>query len=152
MVKIQQMNDGELIRLIITEPHVYPYVTDDYSPAPEDYRPPEAPAYMVASDEDTLLGLFALTATSGAIVEVHTCLLPAAYGDKAVEAANLVAEWVWANTKFNRIITNVPVINRIAMRFAERAGMKQFGVNEKSFLKHGVYHDQVMLGLTRPGE
>lgn len=148
MVTLSQTNDWELIKKIITDPCVYPHVSDDAAPTPETFYPAPGLLYILVST-DKPVGLFAC-ACSAAQAEIHTCLLPECYGEAAAEAANSVARWIWDHTKLNRIITNVPEYNRLALRFAKKAGMTEFGVNEKSYLKRGQFHDQIMLGLTRP--
>lgn len=147
----ERTKDPELIRSVLTHPKVWPHITDDFSGSPESYEPPmhEAIVYLTVLDGDRLLGLFMFHPHTRICWEVHTCLLPHCWGVRAAEAAKGAAEWMWANTEAQRIITSVPAYNRLALRFAERAGMKQWGVNGKSFQKGGVLHDQIMLGLSK---
>jgi RimJ/RimL family protein N-acetyltransferase len=63
-----------------------------------------------------------------------------------------MSSWLWAHTSCRRLITNVPARNRLALRFAEAAGMERFGVNHASLLKDGKLQDQILLGLSRPEE
>jgi hypothetical protein len=44
----------------------------------------------------------------------------------------------------------VPAHNRLALAFAEAAGMKVYGRNHASFLKNGELLDQICLGLSKP--
>ncbi len=69
---------------------------------------------------------------------------------RALKAMRALFEWAWKNTPATRVVTKVPAFNRIALRFARRAGMTQFGINETSYRKNGTDHDQVLLGVTRP--
>jgi hypothetical protein len=73
--------------------------------------------------------------------EIHTCLLPHAWGERAPRCAGDAAlgldEHAW-----RRIITNVPADNRLAFHFALEAGMTVYGKNEDSFLKGGKLLDR----------
>lgn len=156
MIRFERSYDYELIRRILTHPRLYPHLSDDFSPAPGDYRPQEHPAiwYVVVYDEhdarEDLLGLWMFVPANGVCWEVHTALLPCAWGEKGQLASLMLPAWIWEHTHCRRIITNVPKSNRLALHFALKAGMKIFGVNEASFLKGGVLCDQVMLGISKP--
>lgn len=142
--------DYELIRAVITQPEIYKFISDDGSPPREEYRPVESEAvwYVVVWDGNELLGLFMLVPENTVCWQIHTCLLPDAWGFRAQEAAKLLPAWIWEHTPCRRIVTNVPAPNRLALHFAVRAGMKIYGVNQASYLKHGVLCDQVCLGLS----
>ncbi len=76
-------------------------------------------------DGDELLGIFILAPQSAVCWEIHTRLLPTAWGAKARAAAQGVTRWAWANVPgCRRIVTSVPAQNRLAIRFAERAGSR----------------------------
>ncbi len=150
---LERSTDYQLIRTIVTHPKLYPHLTDDFSPSAEDFRPVEHEtyAYLIVRDGDELLGLFFFHPHTASIWEVHTCLLPGAWGDRGKEAALLSRQWVWDNLTCIRLITNVPSYNRLALRFAQAAGMEQFGVNPDSFVKGNKVYPLLMLGVSRPG-
>jgi len=152
MIQFERSSDYELIRSIMTHPRIYDKIADDSSPAPADYHPPEHEAiwYVMVRDAGELLGLWMFCPQNAVCWEVHTCLLPAAWGDRGQAAARLLPEWIWENTCCRRIITNVPTTNRLALHFALKAGMRMFGVNPRSYLKRGVLCDQIMLGISQP--
>lgn len=145
-------HDLELVRQVITHPSLWPFVSDDFSGTAEAFRPFEHASiwFIAVHAEETLLGVFMLTLQSGCCFEIHTCLLPCSWGPQAKAASLGIVEWIWANSRCQRLITNVPSYNRLALRFAKQAGMTVFGVNEKSFSKRGQLWDQIMLGLSRP--
>lgn len=137
----------------MTHSRVYPHISDDYSPNSANYRPFEDESLwyvLVTSDDGELLGLFLFVPQNAINWEVHTCLLPKAWGPIARKAGRGMAEWVWANTLCHRITTSVPESNRLALQFALACGMTIFGRNEKSILKGGRLQDQVLLGISRP--
>lgn len=142
--------DRELIRQIITHPKIYPMVSDDGAPSGEAFQPPKLP-FVLVRDGEEVLGGFLLEPQNVATVKIHTCLLPNAWGPRAKRAAEEMQQWVWANTGFVRINTDIPEYNRLAIRFARQAGMRQFGLNPKSYRKNGKLYDQLELGLSKPG-
>lgn len=154
MISFERTFDYNLVWAIATHPKVYPHVSDDFSPKPEDYKPPESDSilYLLCKDGDEVLGMWTLIPENGICWQVHTCLLPNAYGPRAAKAVKLATEWVWRETQCLRIVTNVPEYNRLALMFALKAGMTRYGINPKSFMKDGHLHDQVLLGITKPSE
>lgn len=151
MVRISRCYDTELIRETIAHPKLYQHLSDDGCPDAEDFtvKLVDSMYYMAACDGDRYLGLFLLHPHNYVCYEVHTCLLPEAWGGTAIECGKAVVRWVFDNTPCQRLITNVPKCNRLALRLARNAGMSEFGVNEKSFMKNGVLHDQIMLGISK---
>lgn len=149
---IEPSRDYALIRSIITDPAIYGRTVDDYSVPVEDFQPIQSDRvmYAIARDGEQLLGLFILVESNGIMLEIHTCLLPCAYGSKASLAALAILDWIWTHTRCQRLITNVPAHNRLAQRFALAAGMTVFGVNPLSFQYRGQLEDLIMLGLSRP--
>ena len=146
----ERTTDYELVRRVVTHPRIWPGASDDFSPPAEEWRPIEHEAlwYVAVRDGEEFLGLFVFVPASPVCWEVHTCLLPCSWGERAVQAAREVAEWIWLNSGCRRITTAVPAFNRLAHRLARRAGMREYGRNLKSYMKHGKLHDQILLGLS----
>lgn len=142
--------DYDLIRAVLTSPEMYPWISDDGSPAAADYQPPVSDAiwYILVSDQGQLLGLWMLVPRNAIEYEVHTCLLPGHGFRRARQAAREGIAWVWAHTPARRLITGVPAYNRIAYQFALDAGFAPIGVDRKSYLKDGILYDQALLGLS----
>jgi RimJ/RimL family protein N-acetyltransferase len=152
MIHIERSADYALIRGIMAHPGVYSHLTDDFSPAIADFVPLQSDGlwYLVVWDGNELLGLWMLVPQNAVCWEIHTVLLPNAWGDRAHRAAQAVLEWIWTHTPCRRIVTNVPAENRLAYHFALSAGLEQYGVNDRSFLKHGRLQNQICLGISRP--
>lgn len=154
MITFARSQDYDLIRRILTHPRIWPYISDDGSPPVEQYQPVQHSAVWyvivrdVRDDGEDLLGLWVFTPENYVCWEVHTALLPAAWGPKGQLAARMLPAWIWENTHCRRIVTNVPSTNRLALHFAYKAGMKIFGVNRSSFMKNGVLCDQICLGIS----
>lgn len=147
-----RLHDLNVIAETITHPRIYPFVSDDLSPSRESFIPCDHPSlyYLGAWDQQEYLGLWMLAPANSICWEVHTCLLPNAWGKRAIEATRGAIEHVWTETACQRIITVVPAYNSLALRLAEKAGMTRYGVNPKSFLKDGLLHDQILLGVSKP--
>jgi hypothetical protein len=151
VITFEFTRDFDLVKRIVTDPKVFPFICDDNSPKAEDYEPHKEMLYVHVRDEEQSLGIWAFFSHNSICWEIHTCLLPCAYGERASKAARTLAEWIWTNTNWQRVITNVPESNRLALMFALKAGLTRFAVNPKSYLKDGKLLDQVMLGISRPG-
>jgi RimJ/RimL family protein N-acetyltransferase len=149
----ERSEDWELIKKIVTHRRVYPAVSDDFSPPADKWEPVKhAEAwYVIARDGEETLGLWALFPDNRICWKVHTCLLPKAYGERAKIAVREAIAWVWANTPCLRVVTDVPEYNRLALKFALDAGLTQFGLNPKAYMKDGKLHDVIMLGISKPG-
>jgi RimJ/RimL family protein N-acetyltransferase len=157
VIHFERSLDYELIRRILTHERIWPHISDDGSPPADQYRPMESELiwYVIVRDiypdagPEEILGLWMFTPHNAVCWEVHTALLPEAWGGRAHQAARLMADWIWRNTPCRRLITNVPTTNRLALHFAVKSGMHIFGVNPASYLKHGTLCDQVMLGISK---
>jgi RimJ/RimL family protein N-acetyltransferase len=148
----ERTKDYALVKEIATHPAIYPFISDDYSPSPNDFKPFEDDAiwYVLVKDGDELLGMWMFAPENAICWQVHTCLLPNAYGKRAKQAALEMANWIWTNTTCLRLITSVPEYNRQASIFARWAGMEEYGRNPESYMKTGILHDQILLGMSNP--
>jgi RimJ/RimL family protein N-acetyltransferase len=146
-MKIARTHDMELVRAILSHPAIWPHISDDSvtEPSPVDLDG----IFWLLVDDGAPAGVFLLHAHNSACYEVHTCLLPRLWGAQAAQATMLCREWMFENTPCQKLVTNVPADNLLALRFAKRCGMTQEGVNRKSFLKQGRLLDQHVLGLTK---
>lgn len=152
MIHIERSFDYDLIRAIMGNISIYRRICDDRCPPAAEFRPIESEEiwYCIVWDGNDLLGLWMLVPQNGICYEIHTCLLPHAWGARARRAAAAMAAWIWENTPCRRLITNVPANNRVAYHFALQAGMEVYGRNEASFLKNGKLLDQICLGMSPP--
>jgi len=150
----QLTRDWGYLRLVATDPRLWDHLSDDFAPAAEEWQPTDSPAmlYVKVSDDGEALGFFLLACFSPILFQVHTALLPSAWGAKAKEAARELVAWVWRETTCQRLTTEVPACNRLALAFAKRAGMTEYGRNPRAYQKNGELVDLILLGLSRPKE
>jgi RimJ/RimL family protein N-acetyltransferase len=148
----ERTEDPELVRGILTHPKLYRMLSDDFSPACEDFQPVfnEHLWYVLVQSGSKVGGLFFFHPHNAICWEVHTCLLPELWGPPAIEAARGVIQWLWENTPCRRLITQVPDYNRLALKLAKNAGMRAYGRNPKSFQRHSQLHDVLLLGISKP--
>lgn len=155
MLRFERTHDLALVKQVLTHPKIWPHITDDGCGAPEDFEPVDHPGFWyVVVENGTLQGIFTFQKQNSVCWEVHTCLLPSAWGKLSKEAATGVREWVWQNAntdkdRCDRIVTSVPAYNRLAFRLAKASGMKEYGLNPKAFLRDGVLHDLILLGVSK---
>jgi len=151
MLSVSPTQDYSLIREIAIHPKIFDKISDDDTPKCEEWKPMEHPAliYLLASDEDGPCGYWMLQPHASYLVEVHTVLLPRAWGDNALRLGRIAIQWVWENTSFQRMFTLVPKFNRIALRFALVSGFEKFGEQPDAYLKNGKLHSMIYLGLSK---
>ncbi len=150
-MNFQFIHDMDLATRVITNPKIWPHVSDDYSGTPEKFTASESVplVHLEVNDGEEFLGLFFFTLDNSVCWKVHTCLLPETWGAKAKQVGAALIEWLFSETICQRLITDVPAYNRIALKFARDCGMTEYGVNPKSFLKNGQLYDTVLLGVSK---
>lgn len=155
MIAFERSFDYGLIRALMTfAPAIYDKISDDFSPPRDQFRPHEHDSlwYVIVRDGREVLGLWMFVPQNAVTWEVHTILLPCAWGARGIQAALELPDWIWEHTTCRRIVTHVPVNNRLALKFANEARMVKYGVNERSYLKGGRLLDQICLGISAPAE
>lgn len=146
-MKIERTRDMKLVREVMMHPSIWPHIHDD---GVKDYEPIDVDGlYWLEVNENETLGVFLVHQHNSVCYEVHTCILPVAWGEKAATAARLLLDWVFKNTGCLKLVTHVPSYNRLAKKFARNAGMQHEGINRQSFLRNGVLLDQYLLGITK---
>lgn len=150
-VLVEPTTDWELITRIVTDKSVYHKVSDDFSPLAANWKPAQnhGCVYLLVKCGEDVLGLFFLAPVNGVSYQVHTCLLPNSYGEKAMAAAQKLIEWVFLNLNCKRLITEVPDFNKLAKKFAEKAGMQQYGYNPDSYQRDGRLQGVTLLGISK---
>lgn len=108
---------------------------------------------MLVLEDGEVIGLFIVSAHSRYLWEIHEAFLPEAWGERAIRATIAFREWIWKNNRdVRRLFGQIVRSNRLALRFAKAAGMVEFGVHPRSFMKNGVMQDQILVGIDRPEE
>ena len=147
-MRIRQTHNAELIQSIVTHEAIWPHVSDDACDKAT-YKPSMDGCMWLEVVDCDCLGVYLIHRHNAVTYEIHTCLLPAAWGNKSKKAGKLVLDWIFQNTPCQKVITQVPEDNSLALRYAIRCGMVQEGVNRASFLKNGKLLDMTQLGITK---
>lgn len=144
MIRIETTTDFDFIRCCITHPRIWPHVScDGIDDLPDDIS---SSWFVEAIDGGDRLGVFLLHVHNPILVEIHTALLPSAWGASANKAAHALLRFL-AEQGFKKAMTYVPSNNPLALRFARGAGMAQEGMLTNSYPKNGVLLDQHILGV-----
>lgn len=150
MLTVRRSFDYAALNAAVTHRRLINWLCDDgfdTESLPEEY--PDSFIILEALQGDKPAGFFVYHPTNCATVEVHTVLLPCAWGDDAIELAKASTAWIFENTNYQRIITQVPENNRHAQNLACNAGLIFYGVNQKSWLKGGELYDLHLFGLSK---
>ena len=161
----KRLFDYATIQSVLLNPMVYSATSDDFAPAREKFRARmDDEVWYVGGWHDQIkktefIGLWAFLPLSPIRWVAHTCLLPEARG-LATQASRAMISWMWDNAYYRlsdgskipveRIITDVPVSNRLALRLAKECGMEVIGTDRQSIRKGGKLQDQILLGLSKP--
>jgi RimJ/RimL family protein N-acetyltransferase len=149
-ITVERTFDFALVKSYITHPRVYGHVSDDSCVPADRFEPCQLDAviYALIKFDGEPVGVFMFVTENAVTAQVHTCLSPDAWG-RSAEAARAAAAWLFASTQFLRINTQIPVCNKLAERLAQKAGMTQYGLCPKSFLKGGRVWDIALYGMSK---
>lgn len=141
-----------IIRQIMTDPCLWNKVNDDFAGPSSDFQPrmDESIWYVLVKEGDEqIMGLFIFYPQNAICWEVHARMLPESWGPVAAQAVKGVFEWFWQNTFAVRLVTSILADNMLALNYAKKAGMTEYGRNPASFQKWGELIDQVLMGISR---
>lgn len=150
-LRIEPIQDERLIACAMRHPRIYPHISDDACPSADQFKVVlnDSLLYLGVFEGHNFLGLFLAHPHNHVTYEVHTCLLPEAWGGHAVQAGRAVIRWLWDCTPCHRVVTSVPEGNLLALRLAKAVGMTEYGVNPRSLMRAGVLLDQTLLGVSK---
>ena len=138
---VEWLTDSYLIESTIRHPKIYPYVSDNTCPKPEEFNWPNSDDFFsVGCFENEYMGCFCFHEKSSSEVEIHTCLLPIARG-KSLQFGQLVIRFILENTPYLVISTFVPKTNKLAKRLALKCGFEIDGKGDKF---NGEYTDRLV--------
>lgn len=144
---ITQTFDYDFIREVCVMPEVWPHVSDDNCSI-EDFNPSDYMIYLLVEDEGEIMGFFGLSAINTICYEIHTTMLPKAWG-KTLKYTKEVLAWIFENTECLKVITFVPETNKKAFNLAVKTGLKIEGFINHSFMKNNHLVGQYLLGISK---
>lgn len=152
MITFQRTEDMELVRLILTHPKIYGPGSDDFSPDATEWKPPKGEhlLYVLVLENDEVAGLFTVLFVSPILYKIDGGFLPWAWGKCTEAACTAFINWLFEHTGCERIIADVPAYNELSLRMTRIMGMKQYGENPESYLKHHKLHNVLLMGISKP--
>ncbi len=151
-IDFERTRNLDFVSGIYTLPNVWPWIGDDYAPERRAFQANEDPriVYLFCRERSTTVGLLTFLPQNTICWEGHIILLPRrkTRGHVILRGA---LEWMFEHTTAQRIVGAIPAYNRLTVNLVQRAGMTQYGVNPRSFMKNGKLEDQVLFGLSKEG-
>lgn len=153
MIELERTKDYDLVRMVMTNPKIYPGLADDFYPAPENFWPTESDSiyYLMAMEDGKLLGIYITHPINTLTWETHHAILPENWGAKATEIGAAFEAWLWVNTPATKAVGFTPTSNPLAIRYAKKAGMQEAGRLDKCYQKDFALYDIVIFSKSRPG-
>lgn len=135
----------------MTHPRLYSSLADDFSPAPDDFRPLAGASifHLLIYDGPELCGLYITHPINAALWEIHHAILPSAWGrTDAIGAA--FDSWFWEHMVCaETVIGFTPANNALALRYARRHGFTECGRIPRAVSKQRQLVDLVVFSKSR---
>lgn len=93
-------------------------------------------------------GVIRLDPMNNIFCQAHIAVLPELYGN-AVAFVKKALVWGCLNTRYMKVITFIPVFNRLTLKLIQACKFKKEGVVTQSFLKNWKLNDQQIYGITK---
>lgn len=142
------VNGIDFVNRILTDDSIYPFIADDYSPAKEEFTAlpflENESVYVLSPNE---YSVFVIHPHNSIMYEIHVNILPEGRGRHAIEATGKAFEYIFTETKCEKLICIIPVICENVYSFALKMGMEPEGILKESFLKNGKLIDQHIMGI-----
>ena len=145
---IHRSRDEKAIQAILSHPKVHPWLIDDLTP--KDCKPVMHDSIIYLMDVDKT-GVVRFDPMNGVCCQAHIATLPAMWG-KAVEFSTMSIQWIFKNTKYQKIMTMVPEYNSLTVRLCRKLYMTQEGVLTKAFLKDWNLYSLIIFGINKHQE
>ena len=138
MIKLEWSNDTALVDSTLKHPSVYPYVSDDNCPSPEDFSFPDVDGssirVVLCYNYESYCGCFILFDKGNKTLEIHTCLLPTAKGMGKIFGDAVVSK-IFKETDCEVISTYAPETNPLAKKLAIKCGFEYSGQGDPMMIK-----------------
>lgn len=141
MIRQATIEDEKFIVGVFNNEAIKPFLHDDFSEE-IDAVDVERLLFLICGDD----GFFLLVPKNSITCELHVAFLPHCRGEKVNEYAEEMFDWIRDNTRYLKIVAEIPRYNFRAKAAAIKSGFVPQGVNTKSFLKNGQIMDQLIYG------
>ena len=148
MITFECSKDKKIIKSILFNESVFKNSSDDFTPNSFEIRT-DILLFILVKKENKILGMFVLEPRNTIQLEIHTCLLPHNSLDDIRTILKQGLVYLFTTFPVLKLTTSVPSSNKRAYLLAKMAGMKDEGINRKSFMKNNILEDQFLLGLEK---
>lgn len=156
-IVIYRTHDMGLVKSLSTRPEIYPLITDDGSPKPEDYFPIDSACryylipWLINLDHvpPTPMGIIAFYALSHVLYESHIFILPEYRHQSSLEIGNKSLAWLWKHTYAKKVISFIPITKPHVIKYVTKLGFSQEGFCPHSFSSDQKLIDQYIYGIGR---
>lgn len=133
MINLEWTTDTALVESTLKDPSVYPWVSDDRCPSPENFHMPtvdgESIKAVLCYNYESYCGCFILFDKGNDTLEIHTCLLPSVKGMGKIFGDAVVSK-IFKETDCKAISTYAPETNPLAKRLALKCGFVYDGIGD----------------------
>ena len=154
MIRRATVDDREFIKSIYEMPGMIKYLTDDN--CPDNMKDCvdmiiNTPGIYALISEQLMIrtGLFLFFPWNYTTYELHVAILPEYRGRMSIQSGTDAGLWMFRNTCCQKIVTQIPTPNYRAKALAIAVGMKQEGINRKSYMKDGNLYDMYLYGICK---
>jgi len=138
---IRLAEDQEIIKKIIENPKVKKWVGDDFT---MEYEHDGKRLHLLWNNQ----AIVSIEGMNGIMAQVHIAALPEVWG-RGIEIALAAKEWLFKNTGLEKLVAFIPDNNKLAIKLARDAGMKQEGRITKAFSKGFRLRDLIIFGINK---
>jgi RimJ/RimL family protein N-acetyltransferase len=144
---ITYTEDTKIVKEFLTLPNVWRMSTDDSfkNVNPKLLFIPDINCkYILVHD----VGLIVVLPFQEQIYNVHIGFKKASYG-LATKYCLEALEWFWVNSDAIEVRTSIPSYNLLALRLANKIGMKQVGFERSNFIKDDIAYDSYIYKVNK---
>ena len=142
--------DVDFIHSILRHPEIYPLITDDGCPPPEEYDVTEiVERSLCIYLSPNKYSLFVYRPITSVTWEVHANVLKPGRGIEAIRAGRESVQYMFSKTGAQKLVAYIPVMFPNVLRYSLKVGFEVEGISKKSIRKAGRLYDRCLLGLCK---
>lgn len=138
---LEETRDKELIKSIITEPKLWE-LEYGQGMSLEEFKIDDSFTYLLIKKEDNILGMFQTREITRILMDAHIYLLPEYWGREYSYKALITLFDYFKNTKYNKLITDVPECCSHVISLMNKVGAVLCG-----YIDNGVVYNNRLMGL-----
>jgi len=148
---IERSQDYNLINSILNTPELFATIAEDCNVTCGEFDTMESDSiyYLLAKEDDNVIGLFIVHPDSKISYEIHANILKKYRKDYSKKACDDVLVWIWDNIDTDKVNCNIPTLYQNVISRAKESGFVEEGVRTHSYLKNGEALDVMFLGVKR---